>query len=376
MHFTPILFSFIIGCILSTELTAVQILTNSNFTSFIAQNDISLVMFYAPWCGHSKTFLPTFDQVAEELKGENFHVAKVDCVEEEKIYWSNKIEGFPTLKVFFGNGRSMDPIQYKGERELELVVDFVRRLGGSSFSQDDLTVLNFEDYKSRNLTPLKPIVVAYQSSDDSTKIQETVDYICKKLENVQCSVTSDPALARTLGIHSDGSGVAMLRSFFKEAAIVVAPRNVVTSGPELFSWVQKLSYPLLVEFHPGNDPVLFSDKRPGFQIHVVTVVDTTNPSSEQILDDLVAASSEFAGRCVFVYIDVGDGGSHVTRILDDLQLNGESGPTAMIIRSMKTQVQFYKLDEGTDVNADSVKYWVEQFFGNQLVPVRTVSLQE
>ncbi len=39
-----------------------------------------LIMFYAPWCGHCKRLMPTFDQFAEKYgDGQNLNVGRVDC---------------------------------------------------------------------------------------------------------------------------------------------------------------------------------------------------------------------------------------------------------------------------------------------------------
>lgn len=48
----------------------VHVLTNDNFESLVLDSeDIWLVEFYAPWCGHCKKMTPEFEKAAKALEG-------------------------------------------------------------------------------------------------------------------------------------------------------------------------------------------------------------------------------------------------------------------------------------------------------------------
>ncbi|KPI89399.1 protein disulfide isomerase [Leptomonas seymouri] len=95
-------------CVASAE---VQVATKSNFDEAIS-GDLTLVKFYAPWCGHCKTLAPEFEKAAEALKGVATLV-KVDCTKETELASKFGIKGFPTL-IIFRNGEKLE--DYNGPR--------------------------------------------------------------------------------------------------------------------------------------------------------------------------------------------------------------------------------------------------------------------
>ena len=81
------------------------IATDANFDKTI-ESGLSLVKFYAPWCGHCKTLAPIYDQLAEAYAA-NKHVklVKVDCT-VEKLCGGHQIRGYPTL-ILFRDGKEV-----------------------------------------------------------------------------------------------------------------------------------------------------------------------------------------------------------------------------------------------------------------------------
>jgi len=98
----------------------VAVLTEKNFDDYLEENDVTIVEFYAPWCGHCKSFAPTYEEVATELEGKA-GVAKVDATEHKSLGDRFQVQGYPTIKIF----RKGEPYEYKGSRSKMDVVNKV-----------------------------------------------------------------------------------------------------------------------------------------------------------------------------------------------------------------------------------------------------------
>ncbi|KAK7092365.1 protein disulfide-isomerase A5-like [Littorina saxatilis] len=98
-------------------------LTDTTFDDFIAQNKKTLVMFYAPWCGHCKKMKPAYMSAATRLKKESpdAKLAAVDSTKFKDVGSRYDVKGYPTLK-YFENGALKS--EYNGGRSEEDLVKF------------------------------------------------------------------------------------------------------------------------------------------------------------------------------------------------------------------------------------------------------------
>ncbi len=103
----------------------VQILTSTNFKSKVLDsNEIWLVEFYAPWCGHCKNLAPEWKKAAKALKGiVNIGAIDMDQPDAQSVGAPYGIKGFPTIKIFAKNKNS--PTDYQGGRTAQAIVDEV-----------------------------------------------------------------------------------------------------------------------------------------------------------------------------------------------------------------------------------------------------------
>jgi protein disulfide isomerase family A protein 5 len=90
-------------------------LTDTSFDEFMNDHPVTLVIFYAPWCGHCKNARPFLEQAATTLKDNKSvaAIAAVDCTKETLLATRFEIKGYPTIK-YFQNGEYLE--DYIGKR--------------------------------------------------------------------------------------------------------------------------------------------------------------------------------------------------------------------------------------------------------------------
>ncbi|KAK0752349.1 thioredoxin-like protein [Schizothecium vesticola] len=111
--------------------SAVIDLIPSNFDDVVLKSGKpTLVEFFAPWCGHCKTLAPVYEELAQSLEWakSKVQIAKVDADAEKALGKRFGVQGFPTLKFF--DGKSDQPTEYNGGRDLESLTKFIAEKTG------------------------------------------------------------------------------------------------------------------------------------------------------------------------------------------------------------------------------------------------------
>jgi len=96
----------------------VVVLTDSNFNELLGKSeDLWIVEFYAPWCGHCKNLEPQWNKAAGDLKGE-VKVAKIDATANPTIAGRFGINSYPQIKLFPSGAKSDNLLEdYQGPRD-------------------------------------------------------------------------------------------------------------------------------------------------------------------------------------------------------------------------------------------------------------------
>ncbi|KAL6715810.1 hypothetical protein ACLMJK_006771 [Lecanora helva] len=115
---------------LYSKASAVLQVDGKSYNKLVAKsNQVSIVEFYAPWCGHCKNLKPEYEKAAKGLK-DLAQVAAVNCDEESNKAFcgSMGVQGFPTLKIVKPGKKAGKPIveDYQGARSATGIVDAVK----------------------------------------------------------------------------------------------------------------------------------------------------------------------------------------------------------------------------------------------------------
>ncbi len=72
-------------------------LTNENFESTVSSG-VSLVDFWAPWCGPCRMIAPVIDELADEYDGKA-NICKVNTDEQQDLATKYGIRSIPTILI-------------------------------------------------------------------------------------------------------------------------------------------------------------------------------------------------------------------------------------------------------------------------------------
>lgn len=77
-----------------------------------------VTLFHANWCGHCKSFMPTWQALKKIFKENNIEFAEYEDEKDEDAIKSNNIDGFPTIRIDGDNGE----YDYNGERSADAIL--------------------------------------------------------------------------------------------------------------------------------------------------------------------------------------------------------------------------------------------------------------
>ncbi|KAI4463830.1 protein disulfide-isomerase a6 [Holotrichia oblita] len=124
-------------------------LTDSNFDRLVLQSeDMWLVEFFAPWCGHCKNLAPQWAEAATSLKGK-VKLGALDATINKMKAAEYRIEGFPTIKYFgLGKKSANSAVNYNGGRSASNIISWALERLSENLPPPEITqIVNEESFK-------------------------------------------------------------------------------------------------------------------------------------------------------------------------------------------------------------------------------------
>lgn len=324
-------------------------LTDDTFDAEIAKNSLTLVEFFAPWCGHCKALAPEYKKAAKELEGKNAGVlAAVDCTVERDLCNKYEVRGFPTLKLFRNDGSA--PVDYDQARKADALVKFMVKQNAPAITKLDNAAAVADFQKDDSVR-----IVAFVNSGDDVSAYTKV---AQALRNDYgfALVEGDAAGAATYKVTAPG--VAVLRNF--DEGDVVFPGSFSDADFEsaLTKFIRAQSFPVVGEIGPENYQKYLER---GFNFVWIFVNLDDADQKDMITNAITPVAAQNRDKLSFVKLDGVRWGEHAKSF-------GLSGNTPGIVVEDRKVNKNYIYEEGKAVTAADFGAWVEDYLAGKLQP--------
>ncbi|KAM6915034.1 protein disulfide-isomerase A6 [Xenentodon cancila] len=136
-------------------------LTDDNFESMVLESDdVWLVEFFAPWCGHCKNLEPEWAAAAtavkEQTKGK-VRLGAVDATVHQVLSSRYGIRGFPTIKIF---RKGEEPEDYQGGRSRGDIIEKALELFSDNAPAPELLEILNEDIVKKTCEDSQLCIIA------------------------------------------------------------------------------------------------------------------------------------------------------------------------------------------------------------------------
>ena len=98
------------------------------------KNNMNMILFYAPWCGHCNTLMPHWNKLEKQynhqkINGKNINIVKINCDENPQLATRYDIQGYPTIKLLSINNNDPPMLyDYEDAREYSKIEQFINMM--------------------------------------------------------------------------------------------------------------------------------------------------------------------------------------------------------------------------------------------------------
>ncbi|KAJ1679255.1 protein disulfide-isomerase precursor [Spiromyces aspiralis] len=321
------------------EASDVKVLNDENFDEWANAQDLALIEFYAPWCGHCKMLAPEYEKAATDLKEEGIRLAKVDCTAHTTLCERFEVAGFPTLKVF----RNGSYATYNGTRAAEGIVSYMKKQ-----TLPDVSIIEADDLESFSARD-RVVIIGFMDKDSEEF--KTLESVAKELrDEFTFGVVEDAATAKASGVEVPG---VIVYKQFDDGKDVYSGELAVD---DIRNFIKSASIPIIGEI---NGETYGRYAQTGLPFAFIFY------DSQEIRDELEAelydVAKEFKGEVNFVLLDARMYPSQAD------QLNLKQEWPAFGIQNIKDFTK-YPFPQDQDITAAAIKEFTQKVIDGELPP--------
>jgi len=285
-------------------------LTNDSFDDFVKGEKITLVEFYAPWCGHCKKLAPDYTKAAGILWPE-IKIAKVDATVHAELGTRFGVTGYPALKVFNGNVDSSS--DYEGERDPQSIAQELRDLTGDAAKRYD-TIFETEQQTEPQYSGDEHFVMGWFESEDDAAYKLYQEAAMSIRKQYRFGYTTNPDVIANYGGAKAGTITAFKSKFYLTKYDTSATSLNLNGGEETVAavkaWIADSTWQLLQKIDPAAKIAKASHQFTGrplltFYADLPTDKDFRAESAATIAS-IAEVAAKFKGRVQFTHADASD----------------------------------------------------------------------
>ncbi|KAH0542932.1 hypothetical protein FGG08_002701 [Glutinoglossum americanum] len=332
----------LLGAAAVASASDVHVLGKDNFDAFVKDHDLSLIEFYAPWCGHCKALAPEYEEAATTLKEKNIVLAKVDCTEETALCQTYGVEGYPTIKVFRG---PENPSPYSGARKAPAIISYMVKQ-----SLPAVSILNkdtIEEFKTAD----KVVLIGYFKEDDSSSKDAFTAAAEKLRDSFLFGSVTDSAL--TEAEDTKVPSIIMYKQF-DDGRTVFAEKF---DAEAIEAFAKAASVPLVGEVGP--------DTYSGYMqsgIPLAYIFAETAEERAALAEEIRPVAQKHKGKLNFATIDAKAFGAHA----GNLNLETDKFPAFAIQETAKNQK--FPFDQSKKITQKAIDEFVQEFVDGKMAP--------
>ena len=73
---------------------------NENIEDVLKEKKVTVLDFWAPWCGPCRMLVPVIDTLASEYEGKDVTIAKINVEDNQDLAQKYAVRGIPTVLIF------------------------------------------------------------------------------------------------------------------------------------------------------------------------------------------------------------------------------------------------------------------------------------